>query len=146
MKGKSLFDVIIGFLGLIAIIVTIADSYRTGGVVSYALQNGEPIITAVLILQTPWILSCVFVAASLITLDRRKGLTKTRGLGAVIGSLIASFLITWSIRAFYFAATGQTYPGQQIIELRVQTLVAGVLLFIIGAAFYAASIKTQKKA
>ncbi len=141
-----MFVWILGFLGLIATIVTIADSYRNGGVVFYALQNGEPIVTTMLILQTPWILSCVFVATSLITLDRRKELTKTRGLGAVIGSLIASFLITWSIRAFYFAATGQTYPGQEPLEFRVQTLVAGVFLLIFGGAAYFASIKTQKKA
>ena len=104
-------------------------------------------MAAIIVLQTPWVLSCVFAVTSIIILDRRKELTSTRGVGAVIGSLIASFLITWSIRAFYFAVTGQVYPGEQAVELRVQTLVAGVLLLIIGAAFYAAAIKrTQKKA
>ena len=142
-----MFAWIVGFLGLVATIVTIVDSYRNGGVVFYALQTGEPIISTVILLQTPWVLSCIFGASSLLILDGRKELTKTTGLGAVIGSLIASFLITWSIRAFYFAITGQVYPGQQALELRVQTLVAGILLLIIGAAFYAAGIKrTQKKA
>ncbi len=134
-------------LGGTAAVITFLDSYRTRGVVFEAVRSGEPVVLALVLLQTPWLLFIILLAASLRMLRRKGSLNRPKVIAAAISSLIAGFLFTWGIRGIYFAFTGQTYPGQEFLEFRVQTFIAGILLFLFGSIILYATISSvQSKA
>lgn len=134
-RKSSLSQVIAGIIAistLLAAAITIIDSYNTRGIVWQTIQTGEPLLVALILLQTPWFLFGVLFLSGLLKFQRERKLTRNRLMWTGIGTLIASFLVTWGVRASYFGVTGRNYPGQDLLEFRLQTVVAGILFFLFG--------------
>ena len=130
--SRQLVEGIIAISTVMAAAITIIDSYNTRGVVWQTIQTGEPLLVAVILLQTPWFLFGVLLLGGLLKSRYKKKLTGNRAMWTGIGALIAGFLLTWGVRASYFGISGQNYPGQELLEFRLQTVVAGVLFFLFG--------------
>ena len=128
---KRIAQIIYYILGLIAAITTIIDSSRIRAVWQ-AFQTEEPLLVALVLLQTSWFLFGVLFLGSIVKFHHERKLTREKVIWSGIAALIAGFLLTWGVRALYFGVTGQSYPGQDILEFRVQTIIAGILFFLFG--------------
>jgi preprotein translocase subunit SecG len=119
------------FLTLVSAIEAIVGLYQSS-FLWQAIQTGEPLLVTFVLLQTSWFLFIVFFFCAIVVYRYRRELTKDNMITTGIGILIASFLVTWGIRASYFAVTGHIYPGQYPIEFRAETIVAAAVFFVIG--------------
>ncbi|MGA2783594.1 MAG: hypothetical protein ABSF09_02730 [Candidatus Bathyarchaeia archaeon] len=129
---RQVFQVTIATATIISAAITIVDSYNTRGIVWQAIETGEPLLVALILLQTHWFLFGIFFLIGITRFHHRKELTRNRAMWTGIGTLIASFLVTWGVRASYFGITGHNYPGQDLLEFRLETGVAGLLIFLFG--------------
>lgn len=131
-RSRQIIQGIVAVATILSAAITSIDSYNTRGIVWQAIQTGEPLLVALVLLQTPWFLFVVFFAVSSVKFHYERNLTRSTTIWSAIGSLIASFLLTWGVRGSYFGVTGQNYPGQSLLEFRLQTVVAGIIFFLFG--------------
>jgi hypothetical protein len=129
---RQVFQGTIAAATIIAAAITLVDSYNTRGIVWQAIRTGEPLLVALILLQTHWFLFGILLLIGFIRLHHRKELTRNRAMWTGIGTLIASFLVTVGVRALYFGITGHNYPGQELLEFRLETGVTGLLIVLFG--------------
>ncbi len=129
---RETWKIIKDILAVISAIAAVTDLYQSRMILWQAIQTGEPLLVTVVLLQTSWFLFGVFLLCAILVFHHNDRLTKDNLIPSTVALLIASFLLTWGIRASYFGVTGHIYPGQNLLEFRVETIVAAAVLFVCG--------------
>jgi len=65
-------------------------------------------------------------------------------VGLAFGAVLGGFALATAVRLVYWGLTGEIYPGQTLEELRIQTIISGIVLAVFGLLFYVAAIASGR--
>jgi len=132
-------------LALIASIITIAESRVAIPFILKAFEQGSVIVIAVVLFQTHWVLMAILGILGWVAMRRAKSPTPgSRLVGLAFGAVLGGFALATAVRLVYWGLTGEIYPGQTLEELRIQTIISGIVLAVFGLLFYVAAIASGR--